>query len=228
MKLHVGVPEMRGKMARFPFSLLELHVKPTMLSPKGLKAARVERPDLAFVLRAPLDFPLESPADGLGLLAEPLKAITAEGIVLPTGPRFGPTKENLKALCRAAELCRGSARFVAWEPHGVFEITEAARWAAEADVVYVSDWTREPAITSPIGYTRLRALGRSGGISQHNVDRLLELLPDFEEAFVIVEGDGAARLKKELTGALAGAGGDSDDLDDDFDDTDDFGEDEEG
>lgn len=221
MKLHVGVPELRGKSARFPFEFFELSVRPGMMGPKLLRGLVAERPELVFCLRAPLDMVAQPGAENLEPLAETLRAVQPAGLILPTGPRFGPSRENQRALARVAEAGRKVARFVAWEPHGVFEVEEAARWAGDAGVVLVSDWTREAAVTGGIGYTRLRALGRSGGISQHHVDRLLELLPDFEEAFILVEGDGALRLKNELSAALAaglagsGFGGADDDFEDD-------------
>jgi hypothetical protein len=220
MKLHVGVTEMRGKSARFPFSLLELGVKVGMPGPRALRAMTADRPDLLVALRAPLDLPSLPGALEFAPLAETLRELTPAAIVLPTGPRFGPTRENRALLKKLAESLRAEGRTLAWEPHGVFEIAEAARWAAEADVVLVTDWTREAAVTGPVGYTRLRALGRGGPISAHHVDRLLELLPDFGEAFVIVEGgDGALRLKKELQEAL-GVEGDDDGFEEDDDDLD--------
>jgi hypothetical protein len=223
MKVHVGVPEIHGKVAKFPFSLLELNVKPSMLGAKGLKSIATERPDLAFALRAPSDYPLLPEATSLALFADPLKAIRPEAIVLPTGPRFGPTKENQRLLSEVVKACQSVARFVAWEPHGVFEVAEAARWAEDAGAVYVSDWSREAALTGPIGYTRLRALGRSGGISQNQLERILELLPDFGEAFIVVEGEGALRFKNALAAALEeegllGGGEDEDGDEEDFED----------
>lgn len=221
MKLHVGVTEMRGKSARFPFSLLELGVKVGMPGPRALRAIQSERPDLVFSLRLPLDLPSDAKALEFAPLIETLGALSPRVIVLPTGPRFGPTRDNLGLLKKFGAAFSAEGRSLAWEPHGVFEIAEAARWAEEADMVLVTDWTRESAVTGPVGYTRLRALGRGGSISAHSVDRLLELLPDFGEAFVIVEGDGGLRLKKELQGALGDSeSGEGDDENEDFDDDD--------
>ena len=227
MKLHVGVTEMRGKGARFPFSLLELGVKVGMPGPRALRAIQSERPDLVFTLRAPLDLPAEPHALEFAPLVETLGALNSRAIVLPTGPRFGPTRDNLGLLKKFGAAFRAEGRTLAWEPHGVFEIAEAARWAEDADMVLVTDWTRESAVTGPVGYTRLRALGRGNSISAHSVDRLLELLPDFGEAFVIVEGDGGLRLKKELQEGLGEAESDDNEDDDDLDEDDDESQEDE-
>ena len=69
-------------------------------------------------------------------------------------------------------------------------------------------------------------LGRSGGVSLHHLERIIELLPDFEEAFIVVEGEGALRFKNTLFGAL-GAGAEDAEEGDDEDEDDDFDEDEE-
>ncbi|OQX67050.1 MAG: hypothetical protein B6A08_17385 [Sorangiineae bacterium NIC37A_2] len=200
MKLHVGVPELRGKLERFPFSFAEIQAGRSIPRRRVLRTIQEARSDLVLSLRVAPDLALTLTSDVLEKLT--LAAERAAFVVLPTTHRTGPTKENLRRLTELAQRLRSETTRVAWEPHGIFEPEEEERWAEEADVLLVRDLTRATPPEGSIVYTRLRSLGTSARPSLHRIDLLAEALTAYEEAYVIVEGSGALRFKKELTGAL--------------------------
>lgn len=200
MKIHVGVPELRGKLERFPFSFVEIQASQSIPRGRVLKAIALARPDLTIALRTAADVLLGTDPEGIEKIAR--ASARAAFVVLPTTHRTGPTKENLRRLSQVADRLRSDTTRVAWEPHGIFEPEEEERWAREAGVVLVRDLTRSPAPPGPTGYARIRAIGTSARPSSHHIDILVDALATYDEAFLIVEGPGALRLRSELLRTL--------------------------
>lgn len=200
MKLHVGVPELRGKLERFPFSFAEIQAARSIPRRRVLRTIQGARPDLVLSLRVAADFALASSSEDLEKLTR--AAEHASFVVLPTTHRTGPTRENLRRLQELAERLRSETTRIAWEPHGIFEPEEEERWAQEANVLLVRDLTRATPPEGEVVYTRLRSLGTSARASLHRIDMLAEALTSYTDAYVVVEGSGALRFRKELTGAL--------------------------
>jgi hypothetical protein len=118
--------------------------------------------------------------------------------VLSTGPRFAPTEARKRDLAAAVTALRGAARFIAWEPRGVWQLAEAERWAEATEALLVRDLTQEDPAAGAILYTRVRQLGMQSRITQGAVERLADSLSSCEEAYVVVEGDGAKTLQSRL------------------------------
>lgn len=209
MKIHVGVPELRGKLERFPFSFVEIQAARAVPRGRVLKAIAQARPDLKIALRAAPDLLLDAEGEGAEKLALASKRVSF--VVLPTTHRSGPTKENLRRLGLLADRLRSDSTRVAWEPHGIFEAAEEQRWAREAGLILVRDLTRAEAPEGPIGYTRIRSLGTSARPSLHRIDVLADALAAYEEAFLVAEGPGALRLRSELL-RMFGSSPDGDEL----------------
>jgi hypothetical protein len=70
-------------------------------------------------------------------------------------------------------------------------------------VLAVLDAAREALPPGPIAYTRLRALGHSAALGAGTIEKIAAELRDRREAFVVVEGPGAARVKEALSAAIA-------------------------
>jgi uncharacterized protein YecE (DUF72 family) len=107
-----------------------------------------------------------------------------------------PSARTRKAL---AELCARlpEERRIAWEPHGVWELEDAAALAAELDVTLVVDASREAPAPGEVLYTRLRALGRTR-LSALALETVADEAARYEEALVVIEGDGAGQAARSL------------------------------
>lgn len=205
MILAVGTTTLRGSIEKFGLGLLEVQATPAMPRPSVLARYRETRPELAISLRLSADgtVPLLAHPDFPRAL-EGARAAQAVAVVLATGPRFAPTEPRRRELAEAAAALRDVARFVAWEPHGVWQTEEAERWAEGAEVLLVRDLTQADPPPGAIRYTRVRQLGMQSRITQGAVERLADALADSEEAYVIVEGDGARTLQSRLLPLLTG------------------------
>lgn len=214
MKLFVGAAQVRGRIERYPFRLAELPFAPSLPKAKVLRVLRAARADVAFSVRTPPAFVTGATAPELERLKKALVTLAADFAVITTGPQLGPTRQNRARLEALAEELRASTRRIAWEPRGIFEPAEAEDWAAGMGACLVRDLSREAPPPGPVVYTRLRALGGSGRITQHAFETLIEGLGGCEEAFIVVEGDGAKRVQRDLLEAFGEEGSAEEELDD--------------
>lgn len=199
MILAVGTTTLRGSIDKFGLGLLEVQVSPAMPRPSVLARYRAARPEVQLSLRLSADgsIPLATHPD-LGRALEAARACDALGIVLSTGPRFAPTEARRQDLAAAVSALRGAARFIAWEPRGVWQPAEAEKWAQSTEALLVRDLTQEDPADGAIRYTRVRQLGMQSRITQGAVERLADSLAECDEAYVVVEGDGAKTLQSRL------------------------------
>lgn len=207
MILAVGTTTLRGSIEKFGFDLLEVPVSPSMPRSTILARYRQARPSLHLCLRLQLegaDTILTHP--DLERAKEAGRVAGALSIVLSTGPRFAPTEARRQDLADSVRALAGSARFIAWEPRGVWQPAEAERWAEAAGALLVRDLTQADPPPGPVAYTRIRQLGVHSRITQGAVDRLAEGLSSQAEAYVVVEGDGARALRGRLAPLLGGEG----------------------
>jgi len=204
MILAVGTTTLRGSIEKFGLGLLEVQVSPSMPRSTILARYRESRPEVQLSLRLNADGsqPLLAHPD-LKRAIDAARACSALAIVVSTGPRFAPTEARRRDLADSVALMRDAARFVAWEPRGVWQPAEAAKWADSAGVLLVRDLTQEDPPVGAVCYTRVRQLGMMSRITQGAVERLAECLSDREEAYVVVEGDGARTLQSRLAPLLS-------------------------
>jgi hypothetical protein len=207
MILAVGTTTLRGSIEKYGFDLLEVPVSPSMPRPAILARYRQARPGLHLCLRLQVEgtAPIASHPD-LERAQEAGRAAGALSIVLSTGPRFAPSDARRQDLADSVRLLAGCARFIAWEPRGVWQPAEAERWAEAAGAVLVRDLTQADPPPGDIAYTRIRQIGVHSRITQGAVDRLAEGLSAQAEAYVVVEGDGARALRGRLAPLLADEG----------------------
>jgi hypothetical protein len=84
----------------------------------------------------------------------------------------------------------------------MWERDDVVATAKALGVIGVFDAAREPLPSGPIAYTRLRALGKGTAIGAATIERIAERLRKRREAFVVVEGKGAMRIKHSLAAAV--------------------------
>ncbi len=204
MKLLVGQASLQGGIRRYPFDLLELLVEPGLPRPAKLAAFREARKDRVFSLRLPPD--AIAPGSGREAVIEraigSAEALEAEWIVVTTNPTTTPTGRNEGLLRSLVERVQADGRRIAWEPRGVWQPQEAERWADTLGVTLVRDLSREDPPPGEVVYTRLRALGFGARIGPSAVERVAARLEGANEAFVVIEGQGAARARVLLSELL--------------------------
>ena len=207
---HLGLPLLRGTLERYAerYDLLEVHFDAGPVpKPNTLRGWRKKVPP-AFVFSvvmprvvselkpcAELDAALTQ-ANAAAL------ALEARCVLIPTPPSVTPTEANRKRLAALVERIPHDAVTIGWEPHGVWEVEEAAKLAHKLGVVLVVDPAKEAAPPGPIAYFRLRGLGETSRLSPAALERVADELRDRREAYVIIESTGpvavAVALRKHL------------------------------
>lgn len=221
--VHVGQAWIQGSIARYAraFDLLELPGDPGRHpGRKVLREWRATVPEaFVFSVVVPADVArLETAAgdDSLVQAKETFDALRASFWVLRTPPTVMPSAAALRRLEALIERLRGPGHEIAWEPRGLWSEEDLARAARSLGVHIVRDLAREEPLPrgEAVVYTRLRALGEGMRVGASAAERIAERLASAETAFVVVEGAGAAGVRKVLRGLL-GAPGDVDESGDD-------------
>lgn len=203
------------------FSLLELDCEPGNVPGKAkLQAcAAVAPPGFVFSLVVPTRVASLEPGpefeQALKAAQGVARVLRAKWWVVRTPAEVRPTRrsrENLAAL--RARLEEGGLR-VAWEPRGVWDDTAAGETADAIGVSLVHDIAREEPRPGRVLYARLLALGKGARVGLSLADVVAERLRRYEEAFVVVEGQGAREIQQALGALNDDAALDDDRLDDD-------------
>jgi uncharacterized protein YecE (DUF72 family) len=210
MSLHVGTKTLHGDLATYArrFDLLELSGEPGKLPrPARLAQLRLEAP-AGFVFSLVLPRALAE-LDSVEELERTLQhaiaaadAVSASWLLLRSEPSAMPSARTRRRLAERIGSLPRQGRRIAWEPRGLWEPSEAESFARELDVALVRDVSRDEPPPGAVLYTRLRALGRTG-VSLDAIERVAEVVADFEHASVVIEGEGAVRAAKSLR-ALVG------------------------
>jgi uncharacterized protein YecE (DUF72 family) len=205
LKVHVGKAALVGHIERYAqkFDFLELRADPSLLAPKRLRRLREGVPEhFSFSVVAPRELALLDRAapdqaflDAARGIAE---ALTARFLLLRTPPSVAPSQRTRGRMATLVEALRGAAKDVAWEPRGIWADDEAEAFAQELGVTLVRDLAERDAPAGNVVYTRLLALGRNTRMGSGAVERVADRIADAEEAYVIVEGDGAVGVARRL------------------------------
>lgn len=190
------------------FSLLELDCEPGNVPGK----ARLE----ACAAAAPpgFTFSLVVPSRLASLSAGPevdkawkaaqsvARVLRAQWWVVRTPADVRPTRRSRESLgALAARLKEGGMR-VAWEPRGVWDEAAAGEAADAIGVTLIQDLAREVPRPGSVLYSRLLAFGKGGRVGLSLADVVAERVRGYEEAFVVVEGQGAREIQQALGLAL--------------------------
>lgn len=200
---------MRGKLKSYAerYDLLEVRPVDTPLPP----ASKLERwrgqvpPSFAFSVVLPQAVgELGRGADFEAALRQALdaaKALQARCLVLATPPGVRPTKANRERLVAIASRLPEHGHVVAWSPAGMWELEDVVATAHRAGLLAALDAARDPLPPGPIAYTRIRALGQASLLGATSIERIALQLRGRREAFVVVDGAAAARVKAALADA---------------------------
>jgi uncharacterized protein YecE (DUF72 family) len=186
------------------FQLVELRTEAARLPAlKKLKTWARNAPEgFAFCLALPTAAFEPSTADSaleyaLGIA----EVLTPAWWVLRTPASVRPTSQSKRHLANLIARLGGSVR-VAWEPGGVWDDAGALRAAKELGVHLVRDGSRQELPEADVVYTRLRALGEGASVGLGAAEHLAEQLVGRAEAYVVVEGMGAGRVRDVLAAEL--------------------------
>jgi uncharacterized protein YecE (DUF72 family) len=164
------------------------------------------------------------------------RGLGARWIVLRTPPTARPSARTRARLTRLVELLKAAEVAVAWEPSGLLAEAEADELAAALGVTLARDPARDDLPEGDVAYCRIQSLGAAGRVRGSAIERAADRLAEFQEAYVVIEGDNALKAAKDLRGLLGvGKNGvstaedaeDELDEDDDLEDEDDEDEDDE-
>jgi len=87
---------------------------------------------------------------------------------------------------------------VAWEPRGLWEESAAKEAADNMGAVLVQDIAHEAPLPGKVLYSRLLALGRGGRVSLSVADVVAQRMREYEQAYVVTEGQGAREIQQAL------------------------------
>jgi uncharacterized protein YecE (DUF72 family) len=213
MRLHVGLPALRGEIAKYAqkFDLLELRAEPgTLPKPGRLREWRLRAPE-QFVFSVALSNAVGTlePGDafesGLEYALRVAEALKAGWIVLRTPASVMPSRRTERRLAElVARLPKEGCR-IAWEPRGVWEDELVEALAARLGVHLVRDLRFKEAPSSEVVYARLIALGAGSRLSLEAAERVAERVAEKSEAYVVIEAEGAIRGAQHLREAVVSA-----------------------
>lgn len=190
------------------FSLLELDCEPGNVPGR----ARLE----ACVAAAPpgFTFSLLVPSRMASLEAGPefdaawkaaskvARVLDAKWWVVRTPAEVRPTRRAREGLAALTARLKDTGMRVAWEPRGVWDEVAAGETADAIGAVLVHDIARELPRPGRVLYSRLLAIGKGGRVGLSLADVVAQRVSGFEEAFIVVEGQGAREIQQALGMAL--------------------------
>lgn len=212
--VHVGLPSLRGDLARYAAQFGLLEVKPVDTSLPRISKLRSWRREVppSFVFSVVLPRVVSELAvttdstRALETALETASALEARCLVLVTPPSVTPTSQNKRRLGELVAQCPRDVVTIAWEPRGVWDTVEAAATARDIGAHLVVDVARETAPRGPILYTRLRGIGEASRLGAGDIEKVRAALQTRREAFVVIESGSPARLAAALTKPFGAAG----------------------
>jgi uncharacterized protein YecE (DUF72 family) len=214
-RVFVGLPSLRGDIGRYSerFDLLEVLGEPGKHPRRpGLRAWRKSVPD-AFVFSVVLPATVAALDDTPAVAASMAHArdvadvLRASWWVLKTAPNVTPGPRTLRALEGFLRRVGDDGRRIAWEPRGLWNDDDTAKAAQSLGLHLVRDLAREDRIDDgPVVYTRLRALGSGARVGTGAAERVAERIEGALQAYVVVEGTGASRVRQVLHATTHGTG----------------------
>jgi uncharacterized protein YecE (DUF72 family) len=206
MRLYVGQAGFRGDLGHYAkrFEMVEVLADRNKLPRRAkLESWRASVPQTFVwsVVLPPLVASLESSEASEKMIAfaeETAATLRASWWLLKTPATVTPTASSRRRLTALAERLQRDERRVAWEARGVWSPQDLDDVAQSVGLYVARDGTREVIPNASVMYTRVRALGPGAHTGPGAVERLAEQLRNAQEAFVIIEGQGAARARNML------------------------------
>jgi uncharacterized protein YecE (DUF72 family) len=127
-----------------------------------------------------------------------IDVLQARCFVLPTPPEVTPTVLWRERIAKViAGLPHDATHFV-WEPHGVWDLEDAATQAHRWGAILAVDPVREAVPAGTVAYVRLRALGETHAFGPAALERAINAVGARREVFAVVETDSALAEAKRL------------------------------
>jgi uncharacterized protein YecE (DUF72 family) len=210
-RLLVGLPSLQGNLQKYKerFELLEVRPIDTSVPRVGTlrKWRKSVPPSFVFSVVLPRVIGELAPGraldEALSTSLEVASALESRCVVLQTPPTVRPTAAHRKRIAALFERIPAEGVVRCWEPSGMWEREDILATARAAGVLAVLDVAREVPPPGAIVYTRLRALGKSSSLSAAAIERVADRLRERREAFVVIEGERAARTSVSLIAAVA-------------------------
>jgi uncharacterized protein YecE (DUF72 family) len=230
VKLYVGQARLSGSVRRYAerFDMVELRAESARLPRREkLRAWRAEAgDDLVFALVLGQAAYEPSGVDAALEYARGIAEVLSPAWwVLRTPASLTPAASAVRRLSDLVHRLPPGPR-IAWEPSGPWDDAGALAKARQLGVHLVRDGSRDVLPPDDVVYTRLRALGEGANPSISAAEHLADELHGRDEAYVVIEGSGAGRVRAILQAELDldaeddSEGLDADDALDDEDDED--------
>jgi hypothetical protein len=126
------------------------------------------------------------------------RILHAKWWVVRTPAEARPTRRVRDSLASLVARLKDEGMRVAWEPRGVWDDTAAGETADAVGAALVTDIARDAPRPGKVLYARLLALGRGGRVSLSLADVVVDRMRAYDEAFVVVEGQGAREIQQAL------------------------------
>lgn len=200
-RYYIGAKALRGDIASYGkrFNLLEVQAgEPSAGVPSMATLRRWRKgvpPHFAFSVLASPALASLRPGEALEQGRANAKAfadvLQARCVLLSTPPAVTPSALWRDRLARVTEGFLRDVTSLVWEPHGVWEVDDAAVLARKLGIVLAVDAARDPVPAGPVAYVRLRALGETRSFGPSALGRVVEAIGARRDAFVVLETDGA-------------------------------------
>lgn len=210
-RFHIGAKQLKSTLTAYAkrFDLLEVRmdqVGETSSTPASQSSLRRWRkqvpPHFSFSVVASSALGRLKPNDVIEREIEDLKrvafALEARVMVVPTPPEVTPAQVWRDRIARVFDALPRDAHVLVWEPHGLWEIEDAAMAARKFGVVLAVDASRDPVPPGPIAYVRLRALGETRSFGVSALERVVDSIGPRRDAYVLIETDSALAECKAL------------------------------
>jgi uncharacterized protein YecE (DUF72 family) len=213
-RLLVGLPEVRGKLERYAtrYDLVEVRPVDTSMPPPSRLAAWRKRVPPAFAFsvvlpRAVAELTGRGAEAALTTALDSATALQARCLLLATTAAVRPTPQNKKRIVELGVSLAGRGHLLAWHAGGLWSPEEAVATAQEGGWHAVFDPVQTELPPGPVVYARILAMGHAHSLGADRLARVAEQLAGRREAFVIIDGDEALRIKNGLLRAVEGADG---------------------
>jgi uncharacterized protein YecE (DUF72 family) len=200
-RFYIGAKTLRGDIASYGkrFDLLEVPSGEAGAGAPSMATLRKWRkavpPHFAFSVVASPALANLRPGEALEQGRAHAKAfadvLQARCVLLSTPASVTPSAVWRERLARVTESFVRDVTSLVWEPHGVWEVDDAAVLARKLGIVLAVDAARDPVPLGPVAYVRLRALGETRSFGPSALDRVVQAIGARRDAFVVLETDGA-------------------------------------
>ena len=209
LQLYIGQTQLRGAISRYAahYNLLEIRGEARRIPRVSVLQRWRAEVSNSFAFAWVLDHEVgRLSGDCTALIEQAIssaRALDARWLVVQTNPTVGPSRRTRERLGALFSRLNDSGIRLAWEPHGVWQPEEAMALGQEFGVHYVRDISRGETTSERVVYSRLPGLGTAARLSAGALEKSAKNLVGASEAYIVVAGDGARKLREHLPGLVS-------------------------